>query len=61
MAREYRSVVAAPAGATLAQKMMTDLFRDPHVPKGAINMNADKGVAEVEDLTHLAGDSVPRS
>jgi len=73
--------------ATLAQKVMTELFRDPHVPKGAINVNAEKGVvllrgqieepqmiveivartrrirgvAEVENLMHLPGDSVPRS
>ncbi len=30
--------------ATLAQKVMTELFRDPHVPKGAINVNAENGV-----------------
>lgn len=73
--------------ATLAQKVMTELFRDPHVPKGAINVNAEngvvlvrgqieepemiveivartrriRGVAEVENLMHLPGDSVPRS
>jgi osmotically-inducible protein OsmY len=73
--------------ATLAQKVMTELFRDPHVPKGAINVNAEngvvllrgeieepamiveivartrriRGVADVENLMHLPGDSVPRS
>ena len=72
---------------TLAQKVMTELFRDPHIPKGAINVNAEKGVvllrgeieepamivkivartrrirgvADVENLMHLPGDSVPRS
>jgi osmotically-inducible protein OsmY len=30
--------------ATLAQKVMTELFRDPHVPKGAINVNAENGI-----------------
>jgi osmotically-inducible protein OsmY len=73
--------------ATLAQKVMTELFRDQHVPKGAINVNAEngvvllrgeieepamiveivaktrriRGVADVENLMHLPGDSVPRS
>jgi osmotically-inducible protein OsmY len=73
--------------ATLAQKVMTELFRDPHVPKGAINVNAEngvvllrgeieepativevvartrriRGVADVENLMHLPGESVPRS
>jgi osmotically-inducible protein OsmY len=39
--------------ATLAQKVMTELFRDRHVPKGAINVNVEKGVVllrgEIED------------
>lgn len=30
--------------ATLAQKVMSELFRDPHVPKGAINVNPENGV-----------------
>jgi BON domain-containing protein len=73
--------------ATLAQKVMTELFRDPHIPKGAINLNAEngvvllrgeieepamiveivartrriRGVADVENLMHLPGESVPRS
>jgi osmotically-inducible protein OsmY len=73
--------------ATLAQKVKTELFRDRHVPKGAINVSAEKGVvllrdeiedpemivevvararpiggvADVENLMNLAGDSVPRS
>jgi osmotically-inducible protein OsmY len=73
--------------ATLAQKVMTELFRDPHVPKGAINVNSEngvvlirgeveepemiveivsrarriRGVADVENLMHLPGDSIPRS
>jgi osmotically-inducible protein OsmY len=73
--------------ATLAEKVMTELFRDPHMPKGAINVNAEngvvllrghieepemiveivshtrriRGVADVENLMHLPGDSVPRS
>jgi osmotically-inducible protein OsmY len=53
--------------ATLAQKVMTELFRDPHVPKDAINVNAESGVVllcgEIEEpaMMHLPGDSVPRS
>lgn len=39
--------------ATLAQKVMSELFRDPRIPKGAINVNASAGVVqlrgEVED------------
>jgi hypothetical protein len=46
--------------ATLAQKVMTELFRDQHVPKGAINVNVENGVA-LENLMHLPGESVPRS
>jgi osmotically-inducible protein OsmY len=92
IAPEVRAPMRAPSpreydDATLAQKVMTELFRDPHVPKGAINVNAEKGVvllrgqieepqmiveivertrrirgvAEVENLMHLPGDSVPRS
>lgn len=66
---------------------MTELFRDPQVAKGAINVNAEngvvlirseveeptmiveivartrrlRGVADVESLMHLPGDSIPRS
>lgn len=92
IARPDRVVSTAPSlpdydDATLAQKVMTELFRDPHVPKGAINVNAEngvvllrgeieepamiveivartrriRGVADVENLMHLPGDSVPRS
>ncbi|HEV8536391.1 MAG TPA: BON domain-containing protein [Candidatus Limnocylindria bacterium] len=72
---------------TLAQKVMTELFRDRHIPTGDVNVNAEngvvvvrgqvedpamiveivartrriRGVAEVENLMHLPGDSVPRS
>jgi osmotically-inducible protein OsmY len=89
MYRETSSTSAPPDydDATLAQKVMTELFRDPHVPKGAINVNSEngvvlirgeveepamiveivartrriRGVADVENLMHLPGDSVPRS
>ncbi|MDQ2912025.1 MAG: BON domain-containing protein [Chloroflexota bacterium] len=66
---------------------MTELFRDRHVPKGAINVSVENGIvllpgeiedsemiveviaktrrirglADVEKLMHLPGDSVPRS
>jgi osmotically-inducible protein OsmY len=33
-----------PDDVTLAQKVETELFRDPEVPKGQININAEKGV-----------------
>jgi osmotically-inducible protein OsmY len=33
-----------PDDATLAHKVETELFRDPDVPKGDINVNAEKGV-----------------
>lgn len=33
--------------ATLAQKVMTELFRDPDVPKGSINVNAENGVIQL--------------
>jgi osmotically-inducible protein OsmY len=32
-----------PDDATLAQKVETEIFRDPNVPKGQININAEKG------------------
>jgi osmotically-inducible protein OsmY len=32
-----------PDDATLAQKVETAIFRDPNVPKGQINVNAEKG------------------
>ena len=33
-----------PDDATLAQKVETEIFRDPEVPKGQINVNAEDGV-----------------
>lgn len=33
-----------PNDVTLAQKVMTELFRDPDVPKGGINVNVARGV-----------------
>jgi osmotically-inducible protein OsmY len=33
-----------PDDATLAQKVETELFRDPDVPKGEININAENGI-----------------
>lgn len=39
---------AEPANdATLAQKVMTELFRDPDIPKGSINVNAENGVIQL--------------
>jgi osmotically-inducible protein OsmY len=32
---------------TLAQKVMTELFRDPDIPKGSINVTADNGVIQL--------------
>jgi osmotically-inducible protein OsmY len=32
-----------PDDATLAHKVETEIFRDPHVPKGQINVNAENG------------------
>jgi osmotically-inducible protein OsmY len=40
--REEQEV--APDDATLAQKVMSELFRDRDVPKGNINVNAEHGV-----------------
>jgi osmotically-inducible protein OsmY len=43
--------------ATLAHKVESVLFRDPHVPKGRININAEHGVVvlrgEVEEPSDL--------
>jgi osmotically-inducible protein OsmY len=33
-----------PDDATLAAKVETEIFRDPEVPKGQINVNAERGV-----------------
>lgn len=33
--------------ATLAQKVMTELFRDDDVPKGSINVNAENGLVQL--------------
>jgi osmotically-inducible protein OsmY len=40
--------------ATLAQKVMTDLFRDPDVPKGSINVNAENGVVQLRGTVESA-------
>jgi osmotically-inducible protein OsmY len=36
-----------PNDATLAQKVMTELFRDPRIPKGSINVNSENGVVQI--------------
>lgn len=36
-----------PNDATLAQKVMSELFRDEDVPKGSINVNAENGVVQL--------------
>ena len=33
-----------PSDATLAQKVESEVFRDPSIPKGRINVNAENGV-----------------
>jgi osmotically-inducible protein OsmY len=33
--------------ATLAHKIETEIFRDPEVPKGQINVNVQKGIAQL--------------
>jgi osmotically-inducible protein OsmY len=33
-----------PDDATLAQKVQTEIFRDPEVPKGRINVNVENGI-----------------
>lgn len=36
-----------PNDATLAQKVMSELFRDQRIPKGSINVNAENGVVQI--------------
>ena len=36
-----------PNDATLAQKVMTEVFRDRRIPKGSINVNAENGVLQL--------------
>jgi osmotically-inducible protein OsmY len=36
-----------PNDAALAQKVMTELFRDRHVPKGSINVSAENGIVQL--------------
>jgi osmotically-inducible protein OsmY len=47
-----------PDDATLTAKVETELFRDPEVPKGDINVNAENGVVylrgQVEDENLIA-------
>ena len=47
-----------PDDATLTAKVETELFRDPEVPKGDINVNAENGViylrGQVEDESLIA-------
>ena len=35
---------SVPNDATLAQRVETELFRDPEIPKGRININAEAGI-----------------
>src|SRR5829696_5100882 len=61
--------LADPNDATLARKVETEIFRDPEVPKGQIDVNAEDGVVilrgEVErselikDLLHTPGTDAP--
>lgn len=51
-----------PNDATLAQKVMTELFRDQRIPKGRINVNAENGVVQLrgqvehpEEILELEG------
>jgi osmotically-inducible protein OsmY len=41
--------------ATLAAKVETEIFRDPDVPKGQINVNAQKGVVQLRGVVPSAG------
>jgi osmotically-inducible protein OsmY len=48
--------------AVLAQKVMTELFRDQRIPKGSINVNAQHGVVQLrgqvehpEDILEIEG------
>ena len=47
-----------PNDATLVQKVESEVFRDPAIPKGQINVNAENGVVylrgEVDSPAHLA-------
>jgi osmotically-inducible protein OsmY len=36
-----------PNDAVLASKVMTELFRDPRIPKGSINVNAENGIVQL--------------
>jgi len=36
-----------PNDAVLAQKVMTELFRDQRIPKGSINVNAENGIVQL--------------
>jgi osmotically-inducible protein OsmY len=38
---------APPNDAVLASKVMTELFRDPRIPKGSINVNAENGIVQL--------------
>ena len=41
--------------ATLAQKVMTELFRDPAIPKGSINVSASAGLVQLRGEIEDAG------
>jgi osmotically-inducible protein OsmY len=52
-----------PDDVTLADRVQTELFRDPSVPKGQLNVNVERGIVvlrgEVPD-DHMRGDLVGR-
>jgi osmotically-inducible protein OsmY len=53
-----------PNDATLVQKVESEVFRDPSLPKGAVNLNAENGVVvirgevESEDLVRRLEEAV---
>lgn len=43
-----------PNDATLKAKVESELFRDPRIPKGSINVNAESGVVQLRlSLIHI--------
>jgi hypothetical protein len=44
-----------PDDATLTQRVRTELFRDPEIPKGKLNINAEHGVIVVRGAMDEAG------
>lgn len=45
--QQLRAEEGQPDDVTLARKVETEIFRDPDVPKGQINVNAQNGVVQL--------------